>query len=300
MKIIRQFLNIIKEAFNGIFRNKTMSFTSTISIGAMLTLFGIVLLMILNLNTIVHQTGEKLDKVIFYLEDSATDEEVNKLIDEIAGDENVKRVTYVSKDEALEQFKSEFSDDASFLDEIPGDNPIPASLTVDIKELSYGKNIENKYKDNKIIEDHKYLYDFITKMMKVETGVKYVGAVIVSILLLISVLIIHNTIKIAVSNRHREISIMKYVGATNRYIRGPFLIEGILFGVIGAAIATFLTSYLYGFIFEKVNPQLVKMTEVDLVNLGIIKSDLFIIFLCIGISIGYLGSLFSTKRFLDV
>ena len=169
-----------------------------------------------------------------------------------------------------------------------------------MKKLSYGKEIEDKYKDLPIVEDHNYYYDFVTQMIKVQNGVKYVGAGIVLILVLVSVLIIHNTIKIAISNRRKEINIMKYVGATNTYIRGPFLINGIIFGVVGALIAGFITMKLYEILFDRLNPQLYDITHVDLVSALAIRADLFIIFLCIGVGIGFFGSLFSTKKFLDV
>lgn len=300
MKIIRQFFNVVKESFSGLWRNKTMSFTSIISIAAMLTLFGVVMLMIVNLNGLAYQTGEKLDKVVFFLKDEASPSDVNDFIDELHNNNKVKKVSYVSRDEALKEFKESFGDNSKILENIPGGNPLPASVTVEMKKLSYGKEIEDKYKDLPIVEDHNYYYDFVTQMIKVQNGVKYVGAGIVLILVLVSVLIIHNTIKIAISNRRKEINIMKYVGATNTYIRGPFLINGIIFGVVGALIAGFITMKLYEILFDRLNPQLYDITHVDLVSALAIREDLFIIFLCIGVGIGFFGSLFSTKKFLDV
>ena len=300
MKVIRQSFNVLKESFSGLWRNKTMSFTSVISIAAMLTLFGIVMLMILNLNGIVYQTGEKLDKVVFFLKDEASPSDVNAFIDELHSNKKVKKVAYVSRDEALKEFKEGFGENSEILENIPGGNPLPASVTVEMKELSYGKEVEENYKDLPIVEDHNYYYDFVTQMMKVQNGVKYVGAGIVLILVLVSVLIIHNTIKIAIANRRKEINIMKYVGATNTYIRGPFLINGVLFGVIGALMAGFITLKLYEILFDRLNPQLYDMTNVDLVSALSIRADLYIIFVCIGVGIGFFGSLFSTKKFLDV
>lgn len=300
MKIIRQFFNVVKESFSGLWRNKTMSFTSIISIAAMLTLFGVVMLMIVNLNGFAYQTGEKLDKVVFFLKDEASPSDVNDFIDELHNNNKVKKVSYVSRDEALKEFKESLGDNSKILENIPGGNPLPASVTVEMKKLSYGKEIEDKYKDLPIVEDHNYYYDFVTQMIKVQNGVKYVGAGIVLILVLVSVLIIHNTIKIAISNRRKEINIMKYVGATNTYIRGPFLINGIIFGVVGALIAGFITMKLYEILFDRLNPQLYDITHVDLVSALAIRADLFIIFLCIGVGIGFFGSLFSTKKFLDV
>jgi cell division transport system permease protein len=300
MKTIRQLFNIIKESLESLWRNRAMSLTSTISIAAMLTLFGVVMLMIVNLNTIMYQTGEKLDKVVFFLKDDAPVADVNGFIKELSENDKVKRVTYVTKDEALEDFKKGLGDDATLLENIPGGNPLPDSITVEMNELSYGKEIEDKYSNLSFIEDHNYYYDFVTQMMKIQNGVKYVGAAIVLILVFVSVLIIHNTIKIAISNRRNEINIMKYVGATNTYIRGPFLLEGVIFGVLGALLSGALTIKLYEVLYEKLNPQLFNITNVDLVSANIVREDIFIIFLCIGVGIGFFGSLFSTKKFLDV
>ena len=277
-----------------------MSFTSVISITAMLTLFGVVMLMVLNLNGVVYQTGEKLDKVVFFLKDDAAPAAVNDFIDELDANKKVKKVVYVSREEALEEFKEGFGENSTILENIPGGNPLPASITVEMKELSYGKEIEDNYKDLPIVEDHNYYYDFVTQMMRLQNGVKYVGAAIVLILVLISILIIHNTIKIAISNKEKEINIMKYIGATNTYIRGPFLINGIIFGVLGSLLSGFLTLKLYEIIFERLNPQLNDITGVDMISALSIRSDLYIIFLCIGVGIGFFGSLFSTKKFLDV
>ncbi|WP_062551916.1 permease-like cell division protein FtsX [Peptoniphilus phoceensis] len=300
MKAIRQFFNLLRESFSSLWRNKTMSFTSVISITAMLTLFGVVMLMVLNLNGVVYQTGEKLDKVVFFLKDDAAPAAVNDFIDELDANKKVKKVVYVSREEALEEFKEGFGENSTILENIPGGNPLPASITVEMKELSYGKEIEDNYKDLPIVEDHNYYYDFVTQMMRLQNGVKYVGAAIVLILVLISILIIHNTIKIAISNKEKEINIMKYIGATNTYIRGPFLINGIIFGVLGSLLSGFLTLKLYGVIFERLNPQLNDITGVDMISALSIRSDLYIIFLCIGVGIGFFGSLFSTKKFLDV
>lgn len=300
MRLVRQLINVCKEAFKSLWRNKTMAFTSTISIAAMLTLLGVVLLLVLNLNAMVYQTGEKLDKLVFYLKDDAPAVDVNNFIKELTEDARVKKIDYISREDALEEFKEGFGEDVSVFEDMPGGNPLPASITVEMKELSQGLDVKNKYKDLPIVEDVEYQYDFISKMMRFENGLKYVGIAIVAILFLVSVLIMHNTIKIAIANRENEISIMRYIGATNSYIRGPFLIEGILFGVFGALIATFLTVNFYSYLFERINMELFKITNIALVGVELVKNDLFIVYLCIGIGIGYLGSLFSTKRFLNV
>lgn len=299
MRKTRQFLNILKESFKNLWRNKGMGFASTISIAAMLTLFGFVLLLILNINTSVYQLGLELDKVVIYLKDDIIPQDINNLIKDMEKDERVKEIRYVSKEDALQEFKENFGDKSYILDTIEK-NTLPASLTVSLKDLSYAKNFSESIKDKTGIERVDYHYDLISKMIIFEKGIKYVGFGIVLILLFVSILIIHNTIRITVTNRRREINIMKYIGATNAYIRGPFLVEGIIFGIVGAFIATIIVYFSYSYVFGRTNAQVQNIFGMNITQPEIIKMNISIIFACIGIGIGYLGSLISTKRFLDV
>lgn len=299
MRKTRQFLNILKESFKNLWRNKGMGFASTISIAAMLTLFGFVLLLILNINTSVYQLGSELDKVVIYLKDDIIPQDVNNLIKDMEKDERVKEIRYVSKEDALQEFKENFGDKSYILDTIEK-NTLPASLTVSLKDLSYAKNFSESIKDKTGIERVDYHYDLISKMIIFEKGIKYVGFGIVLILLFVSILIIHNTIRITVTNRRREINIMKYIGATNAYIRGPFLVEGIIFGIVGAFIAIIIVYFSYSYVFGRTNAQVQNIFGMNITQPEIIKMNISIIFACIGIGIGYLGSLISTKRFLDV
>lgn len=299
MRKLRQSLNILKESFKNLWRNKGMGLASTISIAAMLTLFGFVLLLILNINTSVYKLGTELDKVIIYLEDDVEVNQVNKLIKSIGSDERVKDLKYTSKQAALEDFKDSFGDKSYILDTID-ENTLPASLTVSLKDLAYTKNFAEDCKQSNGIERIDYHYDLISKMIIFEKGIKYVGFAIVLVLLFVSILIIHNTIKITVTNRRREINIMKYIGATDSYIRGPFLIEGIIFGIVGAVVATTIVYYGYSYVFGRTNEQMKNIFGMDIASPEIIKINISVIFACIGIGIGYLGSLISTKRFLDV
>ena len=299
MKKVRQFINIIKESFKNLWRNKGMGFASTVSIAAMLTLFGFVLLLILNINTSVYHLGSEIDKVVIYFQDNATTKDVNEIIKQLQDDKRVKYVKYVSKEDALKNFKESFGDKAYILDTL-GKDTLPASLTVSLKDLSFTKDFANSYKDANGVLRVDYHYDLITKMMTFEKGIKYVGFAIVFILLFVSMLIIHNTIKITVANRKREIMIMKYIGAENYYIRGPFLIEGIIFGIVGAIIASLIVYYVYAYVYARTNGNMQYIFGMNLTAPNIIKNNLPIIFLCIGVGIGYIGSLISTKKFLDV
>lgn len=277
----------------------TMALASTVSVAAMLTLFGFVFLLILNINGAVYHLGGELDKVVVYLDDGLPANDVNSLISEIGSDERVKKIQYTSKDQALDSFKEGLGEKAYILDSLP-ENTLPASLVVTLKDLSYASEMASEIKEHEGIERVDYHYELVQKMMVFEKGIKYIGYAIVLILLLVSVLIIHNTIKIAVTNREREINIMKYVGATNSYIKGPFLIEGVIFGVVGALIAFLIVYYGYEFLYGEVNVKIQNLFGMSISTPDKIRSNLSVIFICIGAGIGYLGSLVSTERFLDV
>ena len=298
MKIIRQIINVIKEAFLGIFRNSGMSLISIVSIGSMLTLFGFVFILVLGINSTVYRLGDELDKVVVYLEDNVSADQVNDLIDVLANDKRVKEVNYTSKQEALEIFKESFGENSDILDSVEEDT-LPASLDISLKDLSYSKEIAGMLEGREEIEKIDYHYDLINKMINIEKGVKYIGYAIVFVLFLVSVVIIHNTVKIGVSNRQREINIMKYVGASDLYIRSPFLIEGIIFGILGSLIAFAIVYNVYCYYYGRVDG-FIQNYGINLLDPKSIYQNVSVIFLCIGIGVGYLGSLLSTGRFLDV
>lgn len=298
MKIIRQIINVIKEAFLGIFRNSGMSLISIVSIGSMLTLFGFVFILVLGINSTVYRLGDELDKVVVYLEDNVSADQVNDLIDVLANDKRVKEVNYTSKQEALEIFKESFGENSDILNSVEEDT-LPASLDISLKDLSYSKEIAGMLEGREEIEKIDYHYDLINKMINIERGVKYIGYAIVFVLFLVSVVIIHNTVKIGVSNRQREINIMKYVGASDLYIRSPFLIEGIIFGIFGALIAFAIVYNVYCYYYGRVDG-FIQNYGINLLDPKSIYQNVSVIFLCIGIGVGYLGSLLSTGRFLDV
>ncbi|MDD3200159.1 MAG: FtsX-like permease family protein, partial [Eubacteriales bacterium] len=148
-------------------------------------------------------------------------------------------------------------------------------------------------------EDIKYYKDTVDQLMKI-TGFVQIGALVVILfLIIVSVVVVSNTVKLTVLAREREISIMKYVGATNWFIRGPFLIEGILIGILSALGSAGIISYIYYKISELIGPDVFVMLSTTMVPGDFLVSHLIWIFLALGISIGACGSIISMRRFLD-
>lgn len=290
--------NIIKQGFQGVWRNRGMGLASISSITAVLIILGIVLIMVLSINNVVIDTKSRFDEVQIFLEDEITDEQLARIENEAKNTQGVLSVVFQSKEQALETMKKQWEEDAYLLEGLET-NPLPNSLIVQLKDIEYADLVVDKVSGFQGIEEIKYNKDIIDKLILFSNYIRAGGLVIVAILILVSIFIISNTIKITVTARRREIDIMKYVGATNGYIRGPFIIEGLVFGLIGAIISILIVYYGYGYFFNRVNDRLYVLFTVYLVPPKVLMKDIAIIFTSIGLGIGTIGSLVSLKRFLN-
>jgi cell division transport system permease protein len=180
------------------------------------------------------------------------------------------------------------------------ENPLPDSYIIKVNDIELAENLVNAVKTLDGVEEVKYYKDVIDKLLVFAGYIRVGGIVIIGILVFVSVFIISNTIKITVSSRRREINIMKYVGATNDYIRGPFIIEGVLFGLLGAVLSIAVVYFGYEYLYDSMNEKLYNLFTFYLVDPKIIFADIAIIFGTIGSGIGALGSLLSLKRYLNV
>ena len=301
MRWFRQFANNIKEAFQGIARNKGMSLLSVISIMAVLVLFGVVVLLVLNMTGIVNETEKKVDIVVVYLTDDASEEAIQDIISKAESTGYVKDVSFTSKDQAWEDFSKnmELSNDAYFLEGME-ENPLPASLTLQLSNIKQAKAVANTLQNMPGVYQVDYLNELIGKIVQVNDWVRILGVVIVAILLIIAIVLIHNTIKSTIANRSQEIQIMKYIGASNGYIRRPLLIEGLVFGVVAGALALVLVYLGYKGMFGMFDEKLNVLMGLKLIRPEDMLQDMAIMFLCIGVGVGLIGSSLSLKRFLNV
>ena len=281
-------------------RNRGMGMASVTSISAVLMILGVILILILSINNFVLDTTTKFDEIQVFLVDDLTEDQLNMIEETAKDNKGVVSVMYQSKDQALALFKEDWGDEAYLLEGLEEKNPLPNSYIIKVKDLEYADNVVKSIKTLDGVEEVKYDKDVIDKLVAFADYIRIGGIAIIAILVFVSVFIISNTIKLTVSSRRREINIMKYVGATNSFIRGPFIIEGVLFGLIGAVISIFIVYYGYEYFFDLVNDKLYTLFSVFLVAPKMIFKDIAIIFLAIGVGIGGLGSIVSLKRFLNV
>ncbi|WP_108830727.1 permease-like cell division protein FtsX [Aedoeadaptatus coli] len=301
MRWIRQFGNNIKEAFQGIARNKGMSLLSVISIMAVLVLFGVVVLLVLNMTGIVNETEKKVDKVVVYLNDDANEDSIRAIIKKAEGTGYVKDVSYTSKEQAWQDFSKnmELTNDAYFLEGME-ENPLPASITLQLSNIKQAKTVANTLQGMPGVYQVDYLNELIGKIVQINDWVRILGVAVVAILLIIAIVLIHNTIKSTIANRSQEIQIMKYIGASDGYIRRPLLIEGMFFGVVAGALALVLVYLGYKGMFGLFDEKLNVLMGLRLIRPTDMLKDMAIMFLCIGVGVGLIGSSLSLKRFLDV
>ena len=279
-----------------------MSIASIGSVGATLTILGVILILILNINTAANTTQQQFDEIQVYLKDDLSNEEIEKVGQAINDSDGVSSVIFQSKEQALEIWKEEWGDQGYLLEGLEGqeENPLPDSFIIQLFDIEYADSVADKIKGFNSVEEIKYYKDIVDKLMSVANFVRIGGLVLIGILVLISVFIISNTVKITVAARRREIGIMKYVGATNGYIRGPFMVEGVLLGLVGTGIAILITFYGYKYIANMLNERLYVLFTVYMIPPQVMINDIAIIFIAIGVGIGLLGSLISLKKFLNV
>lgn len=279
-----------KQAVRQIIRNKAMTFASVFAITAMLMILGVFFVILMNVNQAITSIRHDYDNIeVFYL-DKTKITDIQKAEKQISGWGNVKEVKYRSKEEAMKLLKKSWGNNAYLLDSVK-ENPLPRSLVITVSDVEKSDDVAKEAKKLSGIEDIKYYKDTVDKLVKFTNGIKVAAAVIMAFLILISTVVVSNTIKLTVLNRSEEISIMKYVGATNWFIRGPFLLEGIFIGAFSALFSAGLVALLYGRIISKLGTGIVQVLSIPMVSARFMNFYLLWIFLAIGIIIGAWGSM---------
>lgn len=290
----------IKQGFVGMWRNRTMSIASISSVAATLLILGIVLLIVINTNYAMTILREDFDQVKVFLKDELTISQIESIGEEIIGYKNVVNVDYKSKADSLEEMKREWGEDATILEGLEEDNPLPAAFVVSVDKLENVETVVKKINQIEGIEEVKYYNDIVDKLIMMTNVIKKAGMVVIVILIFVSIFIINNTIKITIAARNREIAIMKHVGATNGFIRGPFIVEGILLGIVGSVIACLIIGKGYSYVLKMINEKLYFFFTVYFMPYEMIIWDIVAVFIAIGVGIGVVGSIISLKKYLKV
>ncbi|OLS03050.1 permease-like cell division protein FtsX [Tissierella creatinophila] len=297
MNNFRIIKSTFRQSFKSMWRNRGMGLASISSISAVLIILGFVLVLIMSINALVVDVQSKFDEVEIFLKEDIT-EENKKLIEDFAQNEDgIKSIEYISQEKALEILKKDWGEEADLLE---GVTTLPDSYKIKIIDIQNTDKIVEKINDIEGIDKIKYHKDIIDKLKVFAKYIRFGGIIVIAVLIAISVFIISNTIKLTVASRRREIGIMKYIGATNSYIKTPFVLEGVLFGIVAAIMSILIVYFGYGYLFDLINGKLSVLYSIMLVPPETILKDISIMFLVIGSGIGALGSIISMKKYLNV
>ncbi len=296
--MIKSFFYSLKQAVTQVNRNKTMTFTSLFSITAMLLILGMFFILAVNVNLLTENAKDQFDMVEVYLLDEATDEQVSDIIDSAEDLNYTDTVEFLDKDDAMVEMQERWGENGYLLEGLQ-ENPLPRSVRITLKNIEDSQELVDYMSNFDGIERVKYNQSEINKILKITNSIQVGALVIIIFLIVVSIIVVSNTVKLTVLARGREISIMKYVGATNWFIRGPFLIEGMIIGILAALISSGVICGLYSLLTANMSEQMLVLFSTGLVPVSFMTINLVIIFLALGVSIGAMGSMISMRRFLD-
>ena len=215
--------------------------------------------------------------------------------------DGVSTTEFVSKEDALNHMKERFEDRKDILAGYEENNIFPASYIVTLTDLNKSKEVQEQILTFDHIKKITSKDETVTTLIHLANGIKIVTGVILILLIIISVFIIANTIKLTVHARRKEISIMKYVGATNGFIRWPFIVEGMIIGILASSISIVLIGITYSFLAEQmVNSQFIRVINMSLVTFGDMFNSIIFVYMLLGIGIGAIGSVISMRKYLKV
>ena len=276
-----------------------MGFASIVSIMLALSILGTILISALTLNQYVVDLKGKVDQVILYLKPDAEEAQIEEIQRSLEENELIRNVKFKSSKDALEEYKKTIGESDSYI--LEGlEKALPPSFVVSLKELDDADAFAQEANGMEDIVKVEYYKDTVDRVMKISSYVHIGGAVGVGALVIISIFIISNTIKLTVYARKNEIEIKKYIGATNRGITGPFIVEGLVFGLIGSLLAFVAIYFGYGYIFSRFSDSVQRTLAGYLIPMEFLKLDILVIFLTLGGGIGTIGSLISIRRYLKV
>lgn len=289
---------LIKEGFRNTWTNRMMSIASIAVLMCCLVLMGAASMIFLNIESLLGVIEEE-NVVMVYVEDDTTDEELEAMETELNAISNVKTVEFVPKEDAWEEQLDTMEEaQAQFFTEISSDIPLPDAYKVTVEDLTYFDETVEKIEELDNIDTIRENKDLAEKLVTIREGVEVIAIVIVVALLIISLFIISNTIKLTVYSRRLEISIMKAVGATNSFVRIPFVVEGMVLGIISGVISLGLVWGFYEFAIQQFD-SLITSLGLEALEFSDYAVVMLVAFIVIGVLTGVCGSLISMSKYLN-
>ena len=289
----------LSEGFKNVFKNKKSTFSCLGVMCATMFMFGIFFAIGQNINNIVAEVEDAQAIRIFAVQE-ATQEEINKLGEEISHIEGVNKIEPKSAEDAYNDVKESLGDRQDVMEGLEA-SAFSASYVITLTDLDLNESVQEQILKLDNVKRITSSNQTISALSKVGKWIKIITGAILIILIVISIFIISNTIKLTVHARRKEISIMKYVGATNSFIRTPFIIEGVTIGIISSILSLGIIGMLYNFIATKlVASPTFQTIGVSILTFSNLFAQIITVYLILGIGIGILGSSISMRKYLEV
>ncbi len=290
---------LTKEGFRNVWTNRMMSIASIAILMSCLVLIGSASMIFLNIDSLLSKI-EQENVVMVYVKDDTTDEELKEMENQINALGNIQKVEFVAKEDAwAEQLETMEKAQAEFFTKVSSDIPLPDAYKVTVADLTQFDGTVDDLNQLDHVEIVRQNKDLAQKLVAIRHGISVVAIVIVAILFAISLFIISNTIRLTVYSRRLEISIMKSVGATNSFVRFPFVIEGMILGVVSGTFALGLVWGLYELAVRQFADLLNSMNGLKAISFNEYALPMLGVFILIGIICGVGGSLVTMSKYLN-
>ena len=296
-----------KEAVSHFFRNWTTSLGAVITIFLSLFIIGLFIMGSAMLNSVI---GSVEDQVVInaFISDDASQEDIDAFKTELESWSNVKSVTYKDKDAALAEYTSKMSSNAdATMSALDGQNPLPASFAIEMDDPSKVASTAEKLKDNadfqKIVDDGDvnasvlYGQEEVSRLFQVTNYIRIAAVVLVALLTFIAFIFINNTIRLSITARRREIAIMRLVGASNGFIRGPFITEGVLQAILGSILSIGVLELIRNLLVPRLEASIGWMSFTLPIQYYLVTYAALVL---VGVIIGLFGSAIAMRRYLRV
>lgn len=306
----------LSEAFKHFFRNWTTSFGAVITIFLSLFIIGLFIVGSVLVNSAIGGVESQVT-ISAFISDDAKDEDVDAYLDKLKGMDNVKSVTLKSKEDALADYSSSISNNAdATIAALDNQNPLPRSFVIEMNDPSEVADMAKKIqadpdfrkivddadsdvddKDADVAENVKYGQEEVSHLFQLTNYIRIAAVVLVALLTFVAFIFINNTIRLSITARRREIAIMRLVGASNGFIRGPFITEGIIQALLGSLLAIGALELIRNLVFPRVQDSIKWMTMV-------VPNDIYLVtygaLVLVGVIIGLFGSAIAMRRYLKV
>lgn len=289
----------ISEGFRNVFKNKKSTFSCLGVMCATMFIFGLFFAVSKNVNNIVANIEDAQAIRVFTVLEASQDE-INTVEEQIRKVEGVNTVTLVTPEEAYNEAKEMVGANDELMEGIEP-SIFATSFVVTLTDLDLNDKVQETILKLDNVDEIESANKTIETLSKVAKWIKILTGALLGILIVISIFIISNTIKLTVHARRKEISIMKYVGATNGFIRTPFIIEGIMIGLVSSILSLGVVGILYNAVANKlITSPVIQNMGVSILTFGNLFTEIVVVYLILGIGIGILGSSISMRKYLEV